>query len=211
MKIKTFILGGVATLALGAAGFAGPASAFTRHPGTPAEHRQTEDLNQQQLDKAMTQEQAAPAASGQMQASAQSPAAPSEQMTGSGSTASGAEAEASSAGQANTAAAQEPMAAPQAGVAQSAGATPVTSLANPPQALANASVETSNGQAVGAVQRVIVDASGKAKAVVVSLLGKMNKLVEIAANELTFDESRNVVVAQLDAEQIDALPATPQS
>jgi hypothetical protein len=88
---------------------------------------------------------------------------------------------------------------------------PLDSVNNPPQTLANASVETSNGQAVGAVQRVITDAAGKAKTVVVALLGKASRLVAIAANQLTFDQSRNVVVAQLSADQIDSLPMAPQS
>lgn len=168
MRTKTFILGGVAI-----AGLIGvtPALAFTHHPGTPAEHQQTEDLNQQQLNQA------------QAGTTAQTASSTAEQST------------------------MAATPAPQT----TASATPVDSLANPPQALANASVETSTGQAVGAVQKVIVDAGGKAKTVIVALLGKVNRLVAIAANELTFDESRNVVVAQLSADQINSLPAAPQS
>ena len=189
MKTKSFILGGVAIAAL--IGIT-PAMAFTHHPGTPAEHRQTEDLNQQQLDQSQANAQTGATTSNQQAnagATAESSAAPNSQM------------------QANAA----PSAAPTGTVAQStASATPVDMLANPPQALANASVETSNGQAVGAVQRVITDASGKAKTVIIALLGKVNKLVAIAANELNFDESRNVVVAQMSADQINSLPAAPQ-
>jgi hypothetical protein len=170
MRTKSFILGGVAIAALIAAA---PAMGYTHHPGTSAEHRQTEDLNQQQLDQAQsgTSTQSTSAAAG-------------------------------------TSADQQANAAPTSSVAQAG--TPVDSLSNPPQALANASVETSSGQAVGAVQRVITDASGKAKTVIVALLGKVNKLVAIAANELSFDQSRNVVVAQMNADQINALPAAPQ-
>ena len=178
MRTKSFVLGGVAIAGLiGAA----PALAFTHHPGTPAEHQQTEDLNQQQLDQARSGTSA--------QTASATSSAPADQ-------------------QANAA----PSAAPAGSAAQSsASSTPVDSLANPPQALANASVETSSGQAVGAVQRVITDATGKAKTVIVALLGKVNKLVAIAANELSFDQSRNVVVAQMSADQIDSLPAAPQS
>jgi hypothetical protein len=174
MRTKSFILGGVAIAGLiGTA----PATAYTRHPGTPAEHRQTEALNQQQLDQAQ---------SGTMGQSASATMGTSTDQ------------------QANMA----PAAAPTGSVAQAN--TPVDSLSNPPQALANASVETSSGQAVGAVQRVITDATGKAKTVIIALLGKVNKLVAIAANELSFDQSRNVVVAQMSTDQINALPAAPQ-
>ena len=163
MRTKSIILGGVAIAGL--IGVA-PAMAYTRHPGTSAERRQTEALNQQQLDQAKS------GTSTDQQANA------------------------------------APTAAPTNSVAQAS--TPVDSLSNPPQALANASVETNSGQAVGAVQRVITDATGKAKTVIVALLGKVNKLVAIAANELSFDQSRNVVVAQMSTDQINALPAAPQ-
>jgi hypothetical protein len=182
MRTKSFILGGVAI-----AGLIGvtPAVAFTHHPGTPAEHQQTEDLNQQQLNQA---QQAQPAS-----------ATPTASPMG--------DQQANAATMSTEQAAAAPSAAPSAAVAQS---TPVDSLANPPQALANASVESSSGQAVGAVQKVILDAGGKAKTVIVALLGKVNKLVAIAANQLNFDESRNVVVAQMSADQINSLPAAPQ-
>jgi len=179
MRTKSLILGGVAI-----AGLIGvtPALAFTHHPGTPAEHQQTEDLNQQQLNQAQsgTATQAAAPMSNE-----QANAAPGGEQTAM-----------SNAAPATTA---------------QATATPVDTLANPPQTLANASVESSSGQAIGAVQKVILDAGGKAKTVIVSLLGNVNKLVAIAANQLNFDQSRNVVVAQLSADQINALPAAPQS
>ncbi len=57
---------------------------------------------------------------------------------------------------------------------------------------------------------MITDATGKAKTVIVALLGKVNRLVAIAANELSFDQSRNVVVAQMSTDEINALPAAPQ-
>ena len=277
MNIKSYILGGAAVAALTSAGFVAPASAYTRHPGTPAEHRQTEDLNQQELNKVQMQEQATqqPGAtasnqqayagqssgmqqgatepsstaqtnmqdeesqnpsnattanatptpqpnpqSGEMANNASSSNEPQggaqsdNQMANADSGANpqtGATASAEGSASANTGTDNTPgrQAMNNTGGA-AAGQTPVDSLANPPQALANASVETSNGQAIGAVQRVITDASGKAKSVVVSLLGRVNKLVEIAANELSFDESRNVVVAQLSADGINALPPAPR-
>jgi len=182
MELKTRILGGAAVAGLVSALTLTPAMAFTHHPGTPAEHAQTEDLNAQALQQAQSGTPATAAAT------ATTTAAPVTDQT----------AEAA------------PAAAPAAPV-QTASTMPLDSISNPPQTLANASVETSNGQAVGAVQRVITDAAGKAKTVVVALLGKASRLVAIAANQLTFDQSRNVVVAQLSADQIDNLPMAPQS
>jgi len=206
MRTKSFILGGVAI-----AGLLGitPAAAFTHHPGTPAEHKQTEDLNQQQLDQA----QQAMSPSQQM---AQSGTANGQQpipgaMSNTQQANAGATAETSTAANPQMQGNAAPTAAPTGAVSQStASAMPVDTIANPPQTLANASVESSSGQAVGAVQRVITDAGGKAKMVIVSLLGKVNKMVAIAANQLTFDQSRNVVVAQLSSDQINSLPSAPQ-
>lgn len=200
MKLAKIMLGGVAIAGLmGAA----PALAFTHHPGTPAEHQQTEDLNAQQLQQA----QAATLSSAATAATTDTGAAPSTDQS--------AQAAPSATGQTAQAA---PTVAPTGAQASAAAPTtaasntmPLDSVSNPPQTLANASVETSNGQAVGAVQRVITDATGKAKTVVVALLGKASRLVAIAANQLTFDQSRNVVVAQLSADDIQNLPMAPQT
>jgi hypothetical protein len=90
------------------------------------------------------------------------------------------------------------------------GTVSLTALANSPQTLANASVETSTGQAVGAVQKVVTGSDGKAQSVDVALLGAQSKIVSLDAAQLAYDQSRNVVVAQLSADQIQALPAAPQ-
>lgn len=186
MKLTKIMLGGVAIAALmGAA----PALAFTHHPGTPAEHQQTEDLNQQQLTQAQS---GTTATAGETAQAAPSAADQTAQTTPNTAPANA---------QASTAA---PM-------TTASNTMPLDSVSNPPQTLANASVETSNGQAVGAVQRVITDAAGKAKTVVVALLGKASRLVAIAANQLTFDQSRDVVVAQLSADEIQNLPMAPQT
>jgi hypothetical protein len=84
-------------------------------------------------------------------------------------------------------------------------------VANPPQTLANANVETSNGQAIGAVQKVVVGADGKASLVDVALRANPGKIVEIDAGSLSYDQSRNVVVTQLNSDQINAMPAVPQT
>jgi hypothetical protein len=189
MKLKTMILGGVAAAGLMGASLV-PAMAYTHHPGTPAEHQQTDDLNAQQLQQAQSTTSAtgmqanAPQSSNQTAMSATTPAAP---QTTAQTTSSG-----------------QPM-------TQAANATmPLSTVANPPQTLANASVESSSGQAIGAVQKVILDASGKAQTIVVALLGKTSRLVAIAANQLSFDQSRDVVVAQLSADQIQNLPMAPE-
>jgi hypothetical protein len=94
--------------------------------------------------------------------------------------------------------------------AAASGAVSLAQVANPPQTLANASVETMNGQAVGAVQKVVTDDSGKAQTLDIALLGPQSKIVAINAAQLSYDQSRNVVVAQLSADQIQAMPPAPQ-
>jgi len=192
MKLKSLVLGGVTVAGLMGASALAPALAFTHHPGTPAEHQQTEDLNAQQLQQAQSGTQVTSTTA----ATAPTGTAPSADRT------------AEAAPNAAPADAQASTAAP---ITTASNTMPLDSVSNPPQTLANASVETTNGQAVGAVQRVITDTAGKAKTVVVALLGKASRLVAIAANQLTFDQSRNVVVAQLSADQIDSLPMAPQS
>jgi hypothetical protein len=177
MKFKSFALGGAAIVGLALASV--PAVAYTHHPSTPAEQKQTDDLNAQ----ALAQAQGQPAQT----ASTETTALP----------------------------AQNAMASNSAGQMTNASGTPngtvaLTSLANSPQTLANASVETSSGQAVGAVQKVVTDGNGKAQTVDVALLGSQSKIVSIDAAQLGYDQSRNVVVAQLSVDQIQALPATPQ-
>lgn len=53
MKIKSFVLGAAF---LSAAGLSAPALAYTHHPSTKAERKQTDDLNAQALAKAQGQE-----------------------------------------------------------------------------------------------------------------------------------------------------------
>ena len=185
MKLKTRILGGVAVAGLISALSLTPAMAFTHHPGTPAEHQQTDDLNAQQLQQAP---------SGTTATNAQMAAAP----------------ETSNTTPTTRTTANATTTAPQQAASAASTRVSLTDVANPPQTLANASVETSNGQAVGAVQKVILDASGKAQTVVVALLGKVSRLVAIAANQLTFDQSRDVLIAQLSADQIQNLPIAPE-
>jgi|HubBroStandDraft_5_1064220.scaffolds.fasta_scaffold133393_2 hypothetical protein len=108
----------------------------------------------------------------------------------------------------NTTAAAQPNSAGQ--MTTPSGMVALSAIANPPQTLANASVETSSGQAIGAVQKVVTGTDGKAQSLDVALLGAQSKIVAIDAAQLSYDQSRNVVVAQLSADQIQALPAAPQ-
>jgi hypothetical protein len=186
MKFKSFALGGAAIVGLA---LAGPAGAYTHHPSTPAERAQTDDLNAQALTQA---QQGQPA----QQQSAQTAGASSETMASNSPSQSAMQS--SSAGQMTNA-----PGAP-------SGTVSLTALTNPPQTLANASVETSTGQAVGAVQKVVTGSDGKAQMIDVALLGAQSKIVSIDAAQLAYDQSRNVVVAQLSADQIQALPAAPQ-
>jgi len=174
------------SLALGGAAIVGlalagvPASAYTHHPATPAENAQTDQLNAQALQQAQ---------------SGDSTAAPS---TTASNMSTGATMESNSAAQ-MTSATNMP-----------AGTVALSAIANPPQTLANASVETAQGQAVGAVQKVVTGSDGKTQALDVSLLGSSSKIVSIDAAQLSYDQTRNVVVAQLSVDQIQALPAAPQ-
>ncbi len=54
MRIKSFVLGGAALLSV--AGLSAPALAYTHHPSTAAERKQTDDLNAQQLAQARGQQ-----------------------------------------------------------------------------------------------------------------------------------------------------------
>ena len=109
MRFKPFTLCSAAAVAL-AGVIATPALAFTRHPSTPAEQQQTDDLIARALE----------AAHGTGPAQTAQPAIITNQTVA------------------------------------------LDTIANPPQTLANASVEASNGESVGAVQKVVVGADGKA-------------------------------------------------
>jgi hypothetical protein len=86
-----------------------------------------------------------------------------------------------------------------------ATATPLKSLATTP-VLDNAAVQGADGTPVGTVKDVVKGSDGKPSIVDVALSGN-TKVVAISATELSFDASRNVLVASLTQEQIEALPA----
>jgi len=72
--------------------------------------------------------------------------------------------------------------------------------------LASASVQSRAGDPVGVVQKVITANDGKVSMVDVALTGNQ-KIVAISANELRYDDQRNILVASLSVEQIISLPA----
>ena len=84
------------------------------------------------------------------------------------------------------------------------GATPLKALATMPS-LANATVQGSNGNAIGRVKDVIDGTDGKPSLVDVAL-NDNSKVVAISAGELSFDSAHNVLIASLTDEQIKALP-----
>lgn len=236
MNFKSFALRGVAIVGLAATTL--PAMARTHHPSTPAEQKQTDDLNAQALTKAQGQQQTASNDQGQSSIQAQPDTTATDQATQSQSgqpinssitgtqtaTPNNQSAQADTGASSNEQTAmnttegsqseategQSQTVAPSSAASGGTSTVSLAQIANPPQTLMNASVETVNGQAVGAVQKVVTDGSGKAQAVTVALLGAQSKIVSLEANQVKYDQSRNVVVAQLSADQIQALPATPQ-
>jgi hypothetical protein len=91
----------------------------------------------------------------------------------------------------------------------SSGIIALNSLPNPSTTLATANVADAKGTMVGAVQKIILDSGGKPQTVEVALLGS-NAVVAIAASQFNYDQSHNVLTAQLDARQIAAAPPAPQ-
>lgn len=89
---------------------------------------------------------------------------------------------------------------------------PANGIADPAKTFATASVVSSTGQTVGAVQKIMVSPEGRAQSVNVALLDSagQSKTVTIAADSLTYDQSKNVLVARMTNDQILALPAEPQ-
>ncbi len=89
--------------------------------------------------------------------------------------------------------------------APAAGATPLKSLASLP-ALNNAAVQASDGTAIGTVKDVVTGSDGKPSIVDVALADN-SKTVALSAGELSYDASRNLLVASLSNEEIKSLPA----
>lgn len=85
-----------------------------------------------------------------------------------------------------------------------ASGTSISAITNPQTALKSASVESSDGTKIGKVSKVRVDASGQAESLDVKV---GSKTVSLPATQATFDQNKNIVVAQLTASDIKNLPA----
>jgi hypothetical protein len=88
------------------------------------------------------------------------------------------------------------------------GAAPVTlsTVVRPPSKIATANVLDSQGQTIGAVQRVDVAADGTPTKLAVALTGRDEKTVVLDANAVKYDAARNEILAQQSAAQIRSLP-----
>jgi hypothetical protein len=90
----------------------------------------------------------------------------------------------------------------------SSGIIALNSLPNPSTTLATAPVADAKGTVVGAVQKIVLDASGKPATVDVALLGS-NAVVAMDASQFNYDQGHNVLDAQLDAQRIAQEPRAP--
>jgi hypothetical protein len=98
---------------------------------------------------------------------------------------------------------------PDAFMGTSSGIIALNSLPNPPATLATAHVADDKGIVVGAVQKVVMDPSGKPTTVDIALLGS-NAVVAVDASQFNYDQGHNILTAQLDAQQIAQAPRAPQ-
>ena len=78
----------------------------------------------------------------------------------------------------------------------------LSAVNNPDTRIANANVRDTNGQIVGAVQRVNLDAQGMPATVSVAMLGGGDKLVLLNAGKVKYDADRNEVIADSSRKQL---------
>ncbi len=98
-----------------------------------------------------------------------------------------------------------PAAAPTAKVETiSGGAATLSSITNPPARIASANVLDASGATIGAVQRVEVTPEGRPTRVPIALIGQDDKLVVLDAGAVTYDASKNQILASQSADQIKA-------
>jgi hypothetical protein len=82
---------------------------------------------------------------------------------------------------------------------------PLSTVMNPPNKIATASVMDSSGTIVGAVQRVEVSPQGQPTKVVVALIGKDERMVILDAGAVSYDADRNQILTQASGAQIAEL------
>ncbi len=90
----------------------------------------------------------------------------------------------------------------------SSGIIALNSLPNPPATLATARVADAQGTVVGAVQKVVMDASGKPVSVAIALVGS-NAIVALDAGAFNYDQPNNMLMTQMDAKEIAQAPRVP--
>lgn len=110
---------------------------------------------------------------------------------------------------AGVAAQQNPATGPATAARGTAMQVTLDKVSNPKGRLADASVQDKNGASVGSVREVVVNATGAPTAIKIDVggfLGVGTKLVQIAANDLRYEQDRNMLTTSLRKEQIEALP-----
>ena len=105
-----------------------------------------------------------------------------------------------------TAIATAPMESPT--MANPEGAAPVmlSTIVRPPSKIATANVLDSQGQTIGAVQRMELAPDGTPARLAVALTGTDEKLVMLDAKALKYDAARNEILAQQSGDQIRSMP-----
>jgi len=92
----------------------------------------------------------------------------------------------------------------------SANTVELAQVSNPKQALSNASVESSTGETIGSVKKIVTGSNGQPQKLTIALNNGKNKTVSLDASQLRFDQSRKVVVAQLTQDEINSMSSSPQ-
>jgi len=90
------------------------------------------------------------------------------------------------------------------------GGAPLAVVDDPAETLANAKVESTNGQPIGDVEDVVLAQDGTPDRINVEVggfLGIGSKIVAIDADDLTYNRDRKTVVTRLSPEDIKALPS----
>jgi hypothetical protein len=88
---------------------------------------------------------------------------------------------------------------------------PLGVIADAKQTVAKASVQDKDGHAVGSVNSVVTDRSGRPDFVKVKIdgtLGVGGKVISLDARALLFEQDRDVLIAPLTRDEIKALPAS---
>ena len=86
-----------------------------------------------------------------------------------------------------------------------ASPTALSSINSPPARIGNANVRDTNGQIIGAVQRVDLTAQGTPAKISVALLGPGEKMAVLDAGKVAYDASRNEIITDSSRKQLHML------